>query len=176
MLLPILLGLVVLLALFLVFVATRPAEFSITRAAVIPASPEAVFAFVNDFHLWERWSPWAKMDPNCKNTFTGAASGVGAQFGWSGNNQVGEGHMTITASRPARRIELDLIFSRPMKATNLTVFQFEPAPQGTRVTWTMSGRNGFVGKLFGVIINCDKMVGGQFEQGLANLTTAVSNR
>ena len=167
--------LAVLLAGFLIFIATRPAAFVITRSAVIPATPDRVFALVNDFHVWNDWSPWAKMDPACKNTFDGPASGVGAKFGWSGNNSVGEGRMEITESKPNDSIKLDLIFVRPMEGKNLTVFTFKPEGSGTRVTWTMSGDNNFIGKLFSFVLNCDKMVGGQFEQGFDNMKAKVAS-
>jgi uncharacterized protein YndB with AHSA1/START domain len=169
MLIKIILVLTILIAGFLIFVATRPAHFSITRSAVFPSSPDKVFPLVNDFHQWGEWSPWAKMDPNSKVTIGGPPSGVGATHAWSGNNEVGEGSMLITESRPNELIKLDLNFIKPMQAKNLTVFTFKPSGTGTEVTWTMSGENGFMGKLFGVIINCDKMVGGQFETGLANM-------
>ena len=176
MLIPILLTLAAFLVIFLLFVATRPADFSITRSAIIPVSPADAFPLINDFHEWQEWSPWAKLDPDCENTFTGPAAGVGSRFTWSGNNKVGEGSMVITESRPNEVIKLDLLFTRPMKANNRTVFSFQAANGGTQVTWTMSGKNGFAGKLFGVIVNCDRMVGGQFEQGLANLKSRVYRR
>jgi hypothetical protein len=172
MLTNILIGLAIVLAivvLFAIFVATRPAAFAITRSAILPSAPADVFRIVNDFHEWNHWSPWAKLDPNCKNSFEGAASGVGAKFAWDGNNQVGSGRMAIIESRPNDSIKIDLNFTRPMQAKNLTVFSFKPEAGGTRITWTMSGSNGFMGKLFGLIVNCDKMVGGQFETGLENM-------
>ena len=168
------LSVALLLALLLTLVASRPAEFSITRTAHIPAPPEKIFALINDFHQWEHWSPWAKLDPSCQNSFDGPPSGVGAKFAWSGNNEVGSGSMQITESLPGERIKLDLIFTKPMPATNLTVFTLKPDANETQVTWTMSGSNGFMGKLFGLIIDCDKMVGGQFEKGLANITTILA--
>ena len=170
----VLLLLAIALTIFFAYVAARPAAFSISRTAVIPAPPANVFALVNDFRQWDRWSPWAKLDPNSKATFDGVASGVGAKFAWSGNNKVGAGNMAITESRPNEVIKLDLNFTRPMTASNVTVFTFQSEGNGTRVTWTMSGNNSFVGKLFNVFVNCDKMVGGQFEQGFANLTAVVS--
>ena len=170
----VLLLLAIALTIFFAYVAARPAAFSISRTAVIPAPPANVFALVNDFRQWDRWSPWAKLDPNSKATFDGAASGVGAKFAWSGNNKVGAGNMAITESRPHELIKLDLNFTRPMTASNVTVFTFQPAGNGTRVTWTMAGNNNFVGKLFNVFVNCDKMVGGQFEQGFANMAAVVS--
>lgn len=171
MLRSILLVLVLVIAAFLIAAATRPDHFSVTRSTIIQAPPATVFALVNDFHQWEDWSPWAKVDPNAKNSFEGPASGVGAVFKWSGNNDVGEGGMTITESKPAELIKLDLVFKRPMEGTNLTVFTFKPEGAGTNVSWTMSGDNNFISKMIGLIINCDKMVGGMFEKGLASMKT-----
>jgi uncharacterized protein YndB with AHSA1/START domain len=168
----ILIALVVLfaaLAIFLIYVATLPAKFAISRSAVLPAPADQVFAIVNDFHQWNHWSPWARLDPNCKTAFDGASSGVGAKFAWNGNCQVGTGHMTIVDSRPNDSIKIDLTFTKPMQATNVTLFTFKPEVGGTRVTWAMSGVNNFMGKLFGLLMNCDKMVGDQFENGFANM-------
>ncbi|MFM2295997.1 MAG: hypothetical protein RLZZ350_2410 [Verrucomicrobiota bacterium] len=163
-------GLVVLL---LVVIAAQPSAFRITRSLAIGAPPDAVFAQINDLHRWGAWDPWAKLDPNCKTTFTGPDAGVGAAMAWDGNNQVGAGQMTITDSKPGELVQLRLEFQRPMKATNLAEFTLKPDGGKTTVTWTMSGENNFMGKAFSLFVNCDKMVGGQFEQGLANLKTVA---
>ncbi|MDB6138113.1 MAG: polyketide cyclase [Verrucomicrobiaceae bacterium] len=154
---------------FLIIAAMRPDHFSVTRSITVQAPPATVFALVNDFHKWEGWSPWAKIDPNAKNAFEGAASGTGAGFTWSGNNDVGEGRMTITESKPDDLIKLDLVFKQPMEGTNLTVFTFKPEGAGTTVSWTMSGENNFISKMISLVFNCDKMVGGMFEKGLASM-------
>ncbi len=122
MLKKILVTLVAVIVVFLIVVALQPADFKISRTAVIPAPPAAVFEQINDFHKWSDWSPWAKLDPNAKNSFDGPASGVGAKFSWSGNNEVGEGSMKITASKPSESVVMDLVFTKPMAATNLTEF------------------------------------------------------
>ncbi len=158
---------------FIIVIALRPADFSIMRSAAIAATPGVVFAQVNDFHNWEAWSPWAKIDPNAKNTFAGPASGAGAAFSWSGNKQVGAGHMLITESLPYELIKIKLDFIRPFKATNVAVFTFKPEDDQTVVTWTMSGQNNFFAKAFSLFINCDKMVGGDFEKGLAQLNSVA---
>ncbi len=165
--------LAIVIVVFVVVVATRPAEFRITRSATLPASPAAVFVQVNDFHNWQAWSPWARLDPSAKNSFAGPSAGEGAIFSWVGNNQVGEGRMTIIESRPAELIRIKLEFFKPFAATNTAEFTFNPSGKQTTVTWSMSGKNGFVGKAMSLIMNCDKMVGGQFEQGLANLKEVV---
>jgi uncharacterized protein YndB with AHSA1/START domain len=158
-----------------IVIAMRPSQFRITRSATIAAPPADVFAQVNDFHRWQEWSPWAKRDPNAKNTYEGNASGTGAIFRWSGNSQVGEGCMTILESRPNELILIKLEFLRPFKATNSAEFTFQPAGKETAVTWSMSGRHQFVMKAFGLFMNMDKMVGGDFEKGLANLNAVVTS-
>ena len=169
MFIKILLVLAALVAIFVIVVLMQPTDFRITRSATVNAPPEAVFAQVNDFHKWEGWSPWAKMDPNAKNSFEGAPSGKGAIFRWEGNNDVGAGNMTITESTPSNLILLRLEFIKPFAGVNTTEFNFKPQGGQTEVTWTMSGKNGFMGKAIGLFMNCDKMIGGQFEQGLASM-------
>jgi hypothetical protein len=170
----ILLILVAAILLLVIVASLRPSQFTVTRWATIPATPEVVFAQVNDFHKWQEWSPWAKMDPACKFAFSGPDSGVGAGFSWDGNNDVGAGTMKITESKPGELVKIDLYFTKPMEGHNLTVFTFKPNGASTDVTWTMSGENGFMGKLFGLFVDCDKMVGEQFIQGLRNLSGVVT--
>lgn len=165
----------VIVVLFVIIVATRPSDFRITRTGRISAPIGVVFDNINNFHAWEAWSPWAKMDSNAKNTFTGPTAGPGASMAWAGNNKVGEGRMTILESRPGEAIRINLEFFKPFKATNLAEFTFKPEGDQTSVTWTMSGKNNFMGKAIGMLMNCDKMIGSQFEQGLANLNS-VSQR
>jgi hypothetical protein len=167
------LGLAAVIVIFLIVAAMQPADFRISRSATLAAPAPVVFEQINDFHKWNEWSPWAKMDPNSKGTYDGPPSGVGASFAWSGNSQVGEGKMTITESKPSEFIRMRLEFLKPFAATNVAEFTLQPEGDQTAVTWSMSGRNGFVGKCMGLIMNCDKMVGGQFEQGFANLKAIV---
>ena len=171
--LPILLALAFIAILFIVVIAGQPDEFKVVRSAKISAPPEKVFAHVNDFHQWEAWSPWAKMDPACKNNYTGAAAGAGAILAWAGNKKVGEGRMTITESRPGDLIRIKLEFFKPFKATNTAEFTFKAEGGQTAVTWSMFGKNNFVGKIFGLIMNFDKTVGGDFERGLAVMKSVV---
>jgi uncharacterized protein YndB with AHSA1/START domain len=159
--------------LFVILVTTRPSDFRITRTGRISAPVGIVFENVNDLHKWEAWSPWAKLDPNAKNTFDGPIAGPGASMAWDGNNKVGAGRMTIAESRPGEVIRIKLEFFRPFKATNLAEFTFKPEGGQTAVTWSMSGKNNFMGKAFSLFMNCDKMVGGEFEKGLANLDSAT---
>ena len=156
-----------------IIAAMQPSNFRVTRTATISAPASAVFPHVNDLQKWDEWSPWAKLDPNAKNSFEGPASGVGAMMRWAGNNKVGQGSMAIIESRPDEFIRFKLEFLKPMAATNTTEFTFISENGQTTVTWSMYGKNDFKGKAIGLIMNCDKMVGGQFEQGLAALKSVV---
>src|SRR5262245_56407326 len=164
----------VLLLGFTAMVAMKPNNFRVTRSAKMAAPPAEVFAQVNDFHKWEAWSPWAKLDPNAKNSFEGNTSGEGAIFRWAGNSEVGEGEMTITESREPELIRLKLEFIKPMEDTSDTEFTFKPDGDHTNVTWTMSGTyKTFMSKAMCTLMNMDKMVGGQFEKGLASMKAIV---
>ncbi len=176
MLITILILIAIALIIFATLVAMQPDDFRITRSTAISAPPPAVFAQVNDFHQWEAWSPWAKMDPACKNSYEGQTAGKGAIFSWIGNKKVGAGRMTITESRPAEQILIKLEFLKPFKATNTAEFSFKPQSDQTFVTWTMSGKNNFMGKMFGLIMNCDKMIGGDFKKGLAAMKAIAEKK
>ncbi len=154
-------------------IAMQPGNFRISRSAIVSAPPAVVFAQVNDFHLWEAWSPWAKLDPSAKNSFEGPASGSGAIFRWAGNSEVGEGAMTIMESVPNDRIDIKLEFLRPFAATHRAEFTFRPEGDQTRVTWIMTGQNNFIGKVISHFIDCDKMLGEYFEKGLAQMKTVA---
>lgn len=165
----ILIGLAIIVAIVLVVAAMQPADFRLERSATISAPPATVFARVNDFHQWQAWSPWEKMDPALKRTYDGAPAGTGAVYGWVGNSKVGEGRMTITESRPNELVRIKLEFIKPFAATNDTEFTFKPEGRQTAVTWTMSGKNNYISKIFCLFMNMDKTVGGEFEKGLATL-------
>ena len=159
---------------FVAIVATRPNEFRISRSATMAAPAERVFAQVNDFHKWNDWSPWAKLDPNAKNSFSGPDAGEGATFGWAGNDQVGEGKMTITESRPGELVRLKLMFIKPMEDSSDTEFRFKPDGEKTTVTWTMSGTyKDFMSKAICMCMNMDKMMGEKFDEGLASIKAIV---
>ena len=158
---------------FIIVAAMQPAAFRITRTGTITAPPSVVFAQVNNLQTWAAWSPWAKLDPEAKNSFEGPTSGVGAIMRWSGNNKVGQGSMTIMESRPDEFISFKLEFLKPFAATNTSEFTFNSENNQTNVTWSMYGKNNFMSKAVGLIMNCDKMVGGQFESGLAALKAVV---
>lgn len=162
----VLLGIV---AVFAIVVAMQPGEFVVERSTTIAAPPAVVFSHVNNLHKWEAWSPWLPRDPQCQKTYEGPEAGTGAKFHWSGNEQVGEGRMTIAESNAPEQIAIDLEFIKPFAAQNVTLFKFVPEGEGTKVTWNMSGKNNFIGKAMCLFMDMDKMVGADFEKGLASL-------
>lgn len=149
--------------------------FTVERSATIPAAPSAVYAVLVDFHQWEHWSPWEDIDPAMAKTFSGAESGVGAVYEWEGNRKAGAGRMEITKAEPDREVEIDLRFLKPFKAENTTTFSLEPEGEGTTVTWSMVGPNTFMTKVMGIFKSMDKMVGPDFEKGLARLEGHVTS-
>ncbi len=155
------------------YASQRPDEFRVSRSTVMNAPVETVFDQVNDLRKWNAWSPWARLDPNALNTFEGPAAGIGASMSWAGNHKVGQGIMTITDSKPSQFIQFRLEFKKPMKATNTSEFTFTPDGSKTNVTWNMYGKNNLISKMMSVVFNCEKMVGGQFEEGLSNLRGVV---
>ena len=171
MLKKILIVLAVLVIAFVVYVAQRPADFRIERSTTISAPAPVVFSQVNDLHAWQEFSPWAKLDPAAKISFTGPQIGVGSAFTWAGNSDVGEGTMTITESKAAELVRFRLDFLKPMASTSTADFTFRQSDNGTVVTWSMFGKNNFVCRAVCVFMDMDKMVGGQFEEGLAKLKT-----
>ena len=160
---------VVLIAGVLILAATKPDTFQIQRAASIKAPPEKVFALINDFNRWGAWSPWEKKDPAMKRTFGATTSGKGATYAWEGNKDVGQGRMEIAESVPPSKVALNLDFVKPFQAHNLVEFTLEPKGDATNVTWAMQGDTPYFAKIIHVFINMDKMVGKDFEAGLANL-------
>ncbi len=169
----ILLDLLALIVILVIVIALQPSEYRVARSLPMVAPPADVFAQVNDFHRWDAWSPWAKLDPNMKTTFSGETSGKGAAYSWVGNKDVGEGRMTIIESRPNDLVRVNLEFLKPFASTALTDFTFKPQGDKTLVTWTMTGHNNFIGKAFCLFMSMDKMIGGDFEKGLAAMKSVV---
>jgi hypothetical protein len=151
------------------FIAWQPSEFLIVRGRTMAAPPEIVFAHVNDLHRWAAWSPWEKLDPDMKREHSGAPFGPGASYAWAGNEQAGEGRMTITDSQAPGSVTLRLEFVKPYPATNTVQFDILHGGLGTDVTWSMTGRNNFLAKAVSLFMDVDKMVGRDFEQGLEAL-------
>jgi hypothetical protein len=169
----ILIALVVIVVVLVVMIALQPSDFRVARSTPISAAPPAVFAQVNDFHKWEAWNPWGKIDPAMKHAYEGAPAGSGAVYTWAGNNEVGEGRMTIIESRPSELIRIKLEFFKPFAATNTAEFTFKPEGNQTAVTWSMFGDKNFMAKAVHLFMNMDKMIGGQFEKGLVSMKSIV---
>ncbi|MCO4261578.1 SRPBCC family protein [Pseudarthrobacter sp. MDT3-26] len=148
--------------------------YEVTRSALIPAPAEDVFPLVNSFLEWTKWSPWENVDRELNRSYSGSDAGVGAKYAWSGNRKAGSGNMEIVESDAPRSIKVRLEFTKPFKAVNPTTFTFTPADGGTQVTWRMTGENKGLAKIFAMIVNMDKMVGGDFERGLAALSAAAT--
>lgn len=173
MLKKILIGIAVVILVFLIIVAMQPADYQVTRSATVATPPDVVFPHVNELKKWAAWNPWEKLDPNMKLTYDGPASGAGASYSWVGNSDVGEGRMTITDSRLNESVKTKLEFFKPMAGVSDAVFTFKPQGNQTVVTWAMTGKNNFIGKAICMFMNMDKMIGGQFEKGLADLKSVA---
>ncbi|MEZ4369103.1 MAG: SRPBCC family protein [Kofleriaceae bacterium] len=174
MLLWILGGLLALVVIVVAIAATRPSEFVIERSATLAAPPAQVYAHLHDFRRWQGWSPWAHLDPNMKVEYGGEPTGVGATYYWLGNSKAGEGRMVIEHAEPPRQLELRLEFLKPFRATNSTTFTLVPQGEGTRVSWAMRGTRSLMMKVMGLLLNLDKLVGRDFERGLAALDTVTA--
>ena len=159
----------------LVFAATRPDTFRVKRATSIEAPPEKIFPLINDFKRWGAWSPYEKKDPDMKRSYDGPPAGQGAVYAWEGDGNVGQGRMEIVEASPSSKVAIKLDFTRPFEAHNRVVFTMTPAGGATEVTWDMQGPANYLAKLMGIFIDMDRMVGKDFEAGLANLKTAVEN-
>jgi len=159
----------IIVVLLVVIISLQPTDYRISRSIQVAAPPAEVFAQVNDFHNWVAWNPWGKIDPAMKQTYEGPAAGAGAVNSWVGNNQVGEGRMTIIDSHPSDLIRIKLEFFKPFANTATAEFTFKPEGGQTSATWSMQGQNTFMGKAFHLFMNMDKMIGGQFDKGLADL-------
>ncbi|MBL0156810.1 MAG: SRPBCC family protein [Bryobacterales bacterium] len=168
-----LLVIVVLLAILAGVIEMQPPEYQVTRSATIQAPANVVFEQINDFHKWEAWSPWGKLDPAMKTTYTGPAAGTGASYAWVGNSDVGEGRMTILESRPAEFVRIRLEFIEPFASVANTEFSVKPEGNGVAVTWLMSGEKNFLSKAMCMVQSMDTMIGPDFERGLKQLKSAA---
>ena len=165
--------LIIIVAALAIFVATRPKSFRFERRTRIKAPPPAVFALIQDFHNWRRWSPWEDLDPALKRDYGGAARGVGAVYGWEGNNKAGTGRMEITLAAAPSQVVVDLQFIKPFKARNTAEFTITPTEDGSEVVWAMYGPNSTVGKIMSLFMSMDAMLGKSFDEGLARMKAAA---
>lgn len=160
---------VVILAVIAGLAAMQPDTFTVTRSITIKAPPEKIIPLVNDFRNWQSWSPWEKLDPNMQRTFSGADSGTGAVYAWQGNSDVGKGRMEITGQELPFKVTVKLEFIEPIASTNITDFALVPKGELTTVNWTMNGPMMYITKIMSVFTSMDKMIGKDFEKGLAQL-------
>ena len=172
------LAIVILLAILgiLAFALTRPDTFSVQRTTTIRAPADKVFALINDFHRWGEWSPWEKLDPEMKRTFSGAPAGVGTVYEWTGNSKVGAGRMEILKTAPASKLDIKLDFIKPFEGHNIAEFTLTPKGDNTEVLWVMHGPAPFITKLMGVFVSMDSMIGKDFEAGLANMKSVAEKQ
>jgi uncharacterized protein YndB with AHSA1/START domain len=157
------------IAVVLILAATKPDTFRIERSGIINAPADRIFAVLSDFHQWGGWSPWEHKDPDMKRTFSGPERGKGAVYGWEGNKNIGTGRMEILEANTPSKLVIKLDFFKPFEAHNTAEFTMLPQGNATNVHWVMQGPSNFMSKVMGVFMNFDKMVGKDFEQGLANL-------
>jgi hypothetical protein len=165
----ILIAIPIIVVVFIIIVAMQPSSYRVMRSLSIAAPPDALFPHMNDLKKWEVWNPWGKADPNMKLAYGGPVSGVGANYSWAGNNEVGEGRATITESRPNESVKYKMEFFKPMSATSEMEFAFKPQGNQTEVTVTVTGEKNFMAKAFCLFMSMDKMIGGKFERALADL-------
>jgi Polyketide cyclase / dehydrase and lipid transport len=167
--------LAIVIAIVLILAATKPNTFSVRRATSVRASPEKIFPLINDFHQWGTWSPYETRDPAMKRSYSGPASGKGAVYGWDGNKNIGSGRMEILDTSAPAKIVIKLDFFKPFEGHNTAEFTMLPQGDATNVTWVMHGPASFMSKLMQVFMNLDRMIGNDFEVGLANLKRLTEN-
>jgi uncharacterized protein YndB with AHSA1/START domain len=170
MVLKVLIALVVVIAAILIYAYLQPGDFRVERSVVIDASPETIFPYVNDPIKGELWNPFSKEDPNIQRSFGGPLEGVGAHMTWVGNAMAGEGSLTIVESVPRERVKVQLDFKKPFQGTNFGEYTLSMQNEKqTKVTWAMTGKAAFIPRVMCVFVGMDKMMGGQFEKGLATM-------
>ena len=169
MFLKILIAFLIAVSLVAVVISLQPAQYRVVRTASFEAPPSATYNLISDFHNWSEWSPWAKLDPDMKQAFEGPRAGVGASYTWSGNKVAGEGSMTIVEAIPDERLAIQLAFTKPFASASKITFSLRPEGSGTSVEWAMDGESTFATKAIQVFASMDKMVGLDFEKGLAKL-------
>jgi hypothetical protein len=161
--------LAIIIAAVLIMAAAKPDRFSVRRAAIINAPADKVFPLIADFHEWRKWSPWEDRDPDLKRTYGGAERGKGAVYAWEGNKNVGSGRMEILEANSPSLVKIRLDFLKPFEAHNIAEFTMLPQGSATNLDWVMSGPSPFMSKVMQVFMSFDKMIGKDFEAGLAKI-------
>ena len=167
------LGFVALLLLVIGYAATLPEDYVIAREQTIKASPEVLFPWINNSKKSDEWMPWMESDPQIKMTYSGPEEGVGSKASWTSPGDMGDGEALIIESIPNQTVKTQLTYTKPMEMTQLATISLKQVPEGTTVRWEVSGKNPLIGRIFCLIMNMDKMIGDEFEKGLANLKSKV---
>lgn len=170
------LGVLVFIILFFGYVSTRSGHFSYQRSGVIKSTSEVIFPYISNFRLGGEWSPYEKIDPNMKKTFLGPDAQVGSVMEFEGNSDAGSGKLELLKIVPNELVEIKLTMTKPFYAENIVRYTLQSDDGGTRFTWSMSGDGGFLGKLMTLLIDCEKLVGDQFELGITNLKTLIESK
>jgi len=165
----ILIVLVVILVAVMIYAATKPDTFRVQRSITIKATPETIFPLINDLHSMQTWSAWEKVDPGMQRTHSGAASGPGAIYEWAGNQEIGQGRMEIIDAMPPAKISIRMDFIKPFPAQNTLEFVLQTEGDSTRLTQAIFGPSPYISKVMSLVFSMDKMIGGKFEEGLAEL-------
>lgn len=166
----------VLTVVILAYAATKPDSFRVARSTVINAPAAAIFPLINDYRRWSAWSPYETKDPQMKRSYGSTTTGKGATYAWEGDSNVGAGNMAIADSVPPSKVQIKLNMLKPIEAHNDVTFTLERSGDATKVTWDMQGPVPYLAKIMHVFFNFDKMVGGDFEAGLANLKRVAESR
>jgi len=173
MILKILLALLLAVVIVVVAILMQPPEYKVVRTATLAAAPGEIYSQITDFHNWNAWSPWAKLDPNMAQRYEGAPSGLGAKYGWVGNSEAGAGSMEIDEAVADRKVGIKLEFLKPFPSSSRIIFTLQPNAAGTKVEWAMVGPSTFASKAINLFSSMDKMVGPDFEKGLNQLKSVV---
>jgi len=168
----IVIAIVVIIIAILIFASTKPDTIHVERSVNIKAPPEKIFPLINDFHQWDLWTPFNK-DPAMKKTYSGSASGKGAVYAWAGNKEVGSGDVTIMETMPPNKLVMSLHMITPFEGRNVATFTISPAGDSTKVTWSLDDKHKLLVKVMGLFMNLEKMIGGNFEVGLAKMKTVA---
>jgi uncharacterized protein YndB with AHSA1/START domain len=173
MVINIIVGLVIILGIFAFYVSKQPKQFTYERSGLIMAPAEKIFPYLSNFKLGHLWSPYEQADPNMVKAFNGIDGAVGSSMDFKGNNKAGSGRLEIMSLDPNKRVKIKLTMTAPIKAENFVIYTLTPEAGGTRFSWSMEGNSNFIGKLMTVVIDCEKMVAGQFSKGIENLKKVV---
>jgi hypothetical protein len=153
----------------------RSPDMAISRELLIAASAETIFPFINDSQKANGWMPWTESDPGVKMVYSGPSAGVGSKSSWDSQGQMGTGEAVVIESIPNQSVKTQLTYTKPMAMSQLAEVSLSSQGDGTLVRWSVSGKMGFFFRLMGVFVNCDKMIGAEFEKGLANLKKQVES-